>query len=184
MKINKFNLIIALIVASTASIAKPMTIEKVEKELTKANKELVKQETKVIDLIAESKSLLAKSKILKDEGNLLVELGQKGHLESLNKYTSFVVQMGKAQNSKALKQEVKYLRELLASWEDYDEKIKDGEKTIEKSTKLNVKGIKTNDEASEMMAKVEKTKAKIEGLVQQKETLNAGVQDQAESEVK
>ena len=89
-------------------------------------------------------------------------------MESLSKYTSFVSKMGKAQNSKVLKQELKYLKELQSSWEVYDKKIETGEQSIEKSVKLNIKGIKANDEASKMMQKVDKTKTKLDGLIEQK----------------
>ena len=168
MKLITLITLSALLFISSQATAKEISAEKLDKEIIKLTKERKKQETKILDLMSESKVHLAKSQILKDEGDLLIELGKKGQMESLSKYTSFVSKMGKAQNSKVLKQELKYLKELQSSWEVYDKKIETGEQSIEKSVKLNIKGIKANDEASKMMQKVDKTKTKLDGLIEQK----------------
>ncbi len=105
---------------------------------------------------------------MKDEGDLLIELGEKGQEKSFDKYVFLVQQMGQAKSSKALQQEVRMLKGLQSSWEEYDDKVIDGNKLIEKSSKLDIKAIKANDEASRMMEKLEKNKIKLKSLNEQK----------------
>ncbi|MBL4773718.1 MAG: hypothetical protein JKX98_09010 [Alcanivoracaceae bacterium] len=62
-----------------------------------------KQEIKIIKLTTSYNENFVKSKSLKEKGESLLASGKQGQLKSLNKYVSYVEQLGNAQDSKALK---------------------------------------------------------------------------------
>ena len=168
MKKYIFILITSLLVFSNSGYTKTKTAKNLEREITKLTKLSTKQETKISKLTTNYQNYFEKSKTLKEKGEQLIELGKKGQLESLNEYVSFVEQMGKAQNSKTLKQELKLLKAIQSSWQGFEKNIKSGESDINKSSKFNNKAIKVNDEVAELIKKFEKNKTKLIELKQQK----------------
>lgn len=164
-------LMTAFLVFSNLGFTK--TVKNLDREIAKLTKLGAKQNIEILDLKAKYNEYFAKSESLKEKGESLVVSGNHGQLESLNKYVSYAEQLGNAQNSKALKQEIKLLKGILSSWQGFDKKIRSGEKAISKSNKLDLKAIKTNGKLNELTKKFEQNKLKINKLIEQKKLLNS-----------
>jgi len=165
---NKNILLLMTVFLFFSNLGLTKTVKNLDREISKLTKLSNKQEIKIAQLTADYNEDFAKSKSLKEKGESLVISGNQGQLESLNKYVSTVEQLGKAQDSKALKQEIKLLKDILSTWQGYDKNIKSGEKAISKSNKLNLKAIKINGELIKLTKKFEQNKLKIKQLIEQK----------------
>jgi hypothetical protein len=165
---------IALSVFSTIGVTKTNTVKDLDRQMSKVIDENYKQESKLVDLNEDYTESVNKSVSYKEEGEALVEQGKNGQLESISQYESYVEKMGKAQSSDELKQEVKFLKDLLSTWEDFDKNIKSGEKDIEKSSKYNKKAQSINEDIVELNKKVSQNKLKLKKLEAQKKLLLSG----------
>lgn len=149
------------------------TVRDLDRQISKLTKISDKQEIKIAKLTASYNEDYAKSNSLKEKGEPLVTSGKQGLLDSLDKYTSYVEQLGNAKDSKALKQEIKLLKSIQSDWQGFEKNIKSGEKSINRSNDLNLKAIKTNGELNELTKKFNQNKLKINKLIEQKRLLNS-----------
>jgi hypothetical protein len=171
MKINILLLITVFLFFPNLGNAK--TSKNLDREISKLTKLSDKQEIKIAKLTARYNEDYAKSKLLKEKGEPLVTSGKIGLVDSLDKYTSYVEQLGNAKDSKTLKQEIKQLKDIQSDWQGFEKNIKSGEKSINKSNDLNLKAIKTNGELNELTKKFKQNKLKIDKLIEQKRLLNS-----------
>jgi len=143
------------------------TVKNIDREIAKLTKLSNKQEIKIAKLTASYNEDYSKANSLKEKGESLLAKGKQGLLDSLDKYSSYVEQLGSAKDSTTLKEEIKRLKEIQSDWQRYEKNIKSGEKSINKSSKLSLKAIKTSGELDEWTKKFKQNKLKIKQLIEQ-----------------
>jgi len=160
-----------LLIFTNTGLTKTKSVSDIDSEIAKLLKSADKENSKVNNLTEKYNEYFSKTKSLKEEGESLIQLGENGLIESLNNYESYVKQMGQAKNSDDLQEEIKVLKKLQSTWEDFEKNIKEGEKSLTKSNKYNLKSIEAKKDLSDWTAKYNANKKKIEKLREQKTLL-------------
>lgn len=170
---NKFTIVIitTFLIFANTGLAKTKSVSDIDKEIAKLIKSADKESSKVTSLTEKYNEYFSNTNSLKEEGESLIELGKNGQIESLNNYKSYVKQMGQAKNSDDLHEEIKLLKKLQSSWEDFEKNIKKGENALSKSNKYNEKTIEAKKDLNDWTAKYNSSKKKIEKLREQKALL-------------